>query len=239
MLDHFTSVLVQVSVQVPLLPEVLVAVWQTLAVLLNLTDLLQVGTQVIRSRLSVLPLSGFFDDLLDHVMLDHLTDVDHVVGFLEHGILTMALQVEIIKQLEPQVFQLVSIVLEEVKVVANSREDLVELLLELAVVLGLEHFVLLLFQLLLLRQVCRTCGRSVVVAFSFDSRDKAVFLGILVQFVFDCLDNAFNSGFEDLEEVVSVGLLLVVDHLCDIGIVLLEVIGWLSVVQVDQHVSDA
>jgi len=64
--------------------------------------------------------------------------------------------------LEPQVFELVGVVLEELEVVANGREDLVEFGLELRVVL---RFSLRLLSqlLLLLRRDCSTSRRGIVV----------------------------------------------------------------------------
>ena len=130
--DVGASVLVEIELEVLHLVEVLVGVWQELAVLLDLLDLVQVFPEYFGGVVGALPAGGLFNDLLYHLVLDHFADVDLVVGLLEDAVLAGVLDLHVIEQLEPEVLQLVSVVLEEVEIVSDGGENLVKLGLQLA-----------------------------------------------------------------------------------------------------------
>ena len=56
----------------------------------------------------------------------------------------MVLELQVVEQLEPQIFKFVRVVLEQLKVVAHRRENLIELRLELTIVLRHQNLLRLL-----------------------------------------------------------------------------------------------
>lgn len=80
------------------------------------------------------PARSLFNDLLNHVVLDHFANVDLVVSLLEDAILTSVLHFHIVEQLQPQVLQLVSVVLEEIEVVTNCRKNLIKFRLKVTTI---------------------------------------------------------------------------------------------------------
>ena len=78
--------------------------------------------------------------------------------------------------------------------------------------------------------------------------DEPVLLGILLQLVFDSANNALNFLGEqikqhlrgDLSSILRSGfvqLLLLLDQLHDDRVVVLELVGRLSIIQIDKHVG--
>ena len=157
------------------------------------------------------PARGLFDDLLNHVVLDHFADVDLVMSLLEDAVLAGVLHLHIVEQLEPQVFQLVGVVLEEVEVVSDGGEDLVEFRLEVtAIVLGLQ-----LGDLLRLSFACLRVGSIGGVSLrsllgDWHLIDEAVFLRVLVELVFDGPHDALDLLLEESCESVSIELLVAI-----------------------------
>jgi hypothetical protein len=160
------------------------------------------------------PARGLFDDLLDHVVLDNFADVDLVMSLLENAVLTGVLHLHIIEQLEPQVFQLVGVVLEEIEVVSDGGENLIEFRLKVtAVVLRCQ-----LGDLLRLRFACLRVGSAGSIGGvslrgllgNWDLIDEAVLLRVLIELVFDGPNDAFNLLLEESCESVSIELFVAI-----------------------------
>ena len=157
------------------------------------------------------PARGLFDDLLDHVVLDHFADVDLVMSLLENAVLAGVFHLHIVEQLEPQVFQLVGVVLEEIEVVSDGGENLVKFRLKVtAIVLRCQ-----LGDLLRLRFACLRVGSIGGVSLrsllgNWDLIDEAVFLRVLVELVFDGPHDAFDLLLEESCESVSIELFVAI-----------------------------
>ena len=67
------------------------------------------------------PARRFFDDLLNNVVLDYFANVNLIVRLFEDAILASVFDFHVVEQLQPQVFQLVGVVFEQVEVVADCR----------------------------------------------------------------------------------------------------------------------
>lgn len=81
--------------------------------------------------LCLYPSGGFLNDLTDDIILDHFLDVDAVVHLLEDTALVSVLHFDEVKELKPKIFKFVSVVLEEIEIVSDSRENLIETLSKL------------------------------------------------------------------------------------------------------------
>lgn len=206
-LHHLFRVLVQVHVHISALLKALVAIGNELAFFLYLFDFLQVTLQLLAGTLRVHPLLGLFNDFLDHVEANDLANVGRVVRPLEQCVLRVILKAQKVEQLQPQVFQLVRIVLEQLEVVADCREDFVKFGLQLAVVLrdedlldlGLLHA---LFKPSLLQ--VGTIGQGLLHAdllLVYD--DEPVFFGVFLEFVFDCSDDPVDLLTKKFEQRLS------------------------------------
>ena len=107
---------------------------------------------------------------------------------LKDAILTIVFHFHIVQKLQPQIFQLVSIVFEQIKIVPNCRQYLIELSLELTtIILGPKLHNLLLYVLsfiLLILDHLRLLLLNLI--------HKLIFLSIFVQFVFDSPNNTLN-----------------------------------------------
>ena len=101
---------------------------------LDLVDLFKIVLQAVRCEGCVHVAGGLSHDLLDHVELDHLADVGVVVGALEHLGLGAVLEVQVLEELEPDLFELVGVVFEKFEVVTDRRKDLVEFCCEIFVI---------------------------------------------------------------------------------------------------------
>lgn len=161
-------VLVQVVLEVRALAEGLVCFGDGVALVvdLDLVDLLKVLLQLPAARRRVLPLRRLGDDRGDRCVVYHRADIDLVVHLPEYAALVGVLDIDELEQLQPQILQLVRVVLEQVEVVAHSRQDLVEVFLQFAAVLvHLDLFgrlvsvggVLLLLVLVLATLTCLVC----------------------------------------------------------------------------------
>lgn len=245
-------VLVQVVVEVLPLLEVLVRLGDlvALAVDLDLVDLLEVVLEGAAPVLGIVPVVRLRDDRRNRAVVDHCADVHVVVHLAEDTALVRILHVHELKQLQPQVFQLVRVVLKQVEVVAHGGQHLVKELLQLAAV------VLRLDLLLVdgLRGALTSLARLVTFggflvrrsSLDFNLHDELVFLGVLLQLVPDGTNNAFNFVLKETLQRVDGELVLVarliqealllLNHGDHLGVVVSVLIRALSVVQVNKHV---
>ena len=69
--------------------------------------------------LSAVPSSGLLDYRHDDLVLNHRVDVNRVVHAAEYAALIRISHIQVVEELEPERFQLVSVVLEQVEVVSN------------------------------------------------------------------------------------------------------------------------
>ena len=124
-------VLIQIVVEVLPLLEVLVRLGDlvALAVDLDLVDFLEVVLEGAAPVLRVVPVVRLRDDRCDRAVVDHCADVHVVVHLAEDAALVRVLDVHELEQLQPQVLQLVCVVLEQIKVVAHSGQHLIKELL--------------------------------------------------------------------------------------------------------------
>ena len=88
-------------------------------ILLNLFDFLKMVRKLLGCILSVNPLLRLLDYFTNHIVLDHLFYVYAVVHFLKNATGKSVFDFDIVQELEPEVFKLVSIILEQVEVVSN------------------------------------------------------------------------------------------------------------------------
>ena len=110
------------------------------------------------------------------------------MSLLKDAILTIVFHFHIVQKLQPQIFQLVSIVLEQIEIVSNCRQYLIKFSLELAtIILGRKLHNLLLYVLsfsLLILDHLRLLLLQLI--------HETIFLCIFIQFIFDCSYNALN-----------------------------------------------
>ena len=142
--DKFgAGILVKVEVERRPLVEVFVGFGDHgVAVHLDLLDFVQVLLQRLALLGRVVPALGLVDDRRDRLVLDHDPNVDQVVHIAENAALVVVADADVVEQLQPKRLKLVSVVLEQVKVVAHRRQDLVEVLLQLATVFLRLHLLL-------------------------------------------------------------------------------------------------
>ena len=135
-------ILIEIEVEGGSLVEVVVGFGKWTAVVLDLLDLVKVLFEGLARVRGIVPPLRLLNDRRDRLVFDDGADVDLVVHGAEDAILIRILHLHVLQQLQPQRLQLVRVVLEEVKVVANSAEDFVEVFGRLALVgLGF-HFLL-------------------------------------------------------------------------------------------------
>ena len=106
-----------------------------MAVILDLLDLFEVLAECLACILRADPTLSLLRDRHDCLVLDHCADVDRVVHATEDAALIRVLNFDKLEQLQPQGLQLVSIVLKQVKIVADCAQNLIKVLLELTTIL--------------------------------------------------------------------------------------------------------
>ena len=114
--------------------EVFVSLRYVRTVLLNLLDLLQVLSENFGGVRRIVPSGGFLDNRLDRGILNDRLDVDGVVHAAEDAALVGIWDIYVFKELEPEGFKLLSVILKEVKVVTDCGKDFVEVFLEVTAV---------------------------------------------------------------------------------------------------------
>lgn len=127
-------VLVEIEVERARPVELLISLRDAarMAVVLDLSDFLQVLFQVLACLVRPNPLFSLLDYRINRLVLDHRLNVDAVVHLSEDAALIGVLDVDVLEELQPEGLQLVRVVLEQVEVVADCGENLVEVLLQLA-----------------------------------------------------------------------------------------------------------
>ena len=121
--------LIQIEFKKSFLLEIFVGVWQELRILFNLPDFVEVFSKNFRAIRGTNPLSCLFDDFLNYLVLDNFFDIDRVVSLFENAILAVVFYFHIVQQLQPQIFQFIRVIFEQIEVVSYSRQYLVELCL--------------------------------------------------------------------------------------------------------------
>ena len=117
-----SCILVQVKIEGLLAAcEVFVGLRYVRTVLLNLLDLLQVLSENFGGMRRIVPSGCFIDNCLDRVILDDRLDVDGVVHAAEDAALVGIWDIYVFKELEPEGFKLLSVILKEVEVVTDGR----------------------------------------------------------------------------------------------------------------------
>lgn len=228
--EELSRVFVEIVLEVGLFLKIFVGVWQKLRILLNLPNFVQVVGQLLRRKISVYNLGRLIYDLLDDLILDHLLNVDGVVHVFEDSVFAGVVYSQNFEQLQPQVFQLVSVIFEQVEVVADGRQNLVKILLRLtAQLLRIVHsfdlfallttvcirarlaiatvrIVLAIFTPVLLLCftigcVCGGCGRRC--GGNVVLLDQLKLFGVIGQLILHRLHNGLNFALEEIFEVVS------------------------------------
>ena len=183
--------------------EVLVSLRNRMAVILDLLDLLKVLAECLACILCSDPALSLLRDRHDCLVLDHCADVDRVMHATEDTTLIRVLNFDELKQLQPQGLQLVSIVLKQVKVVANCAQNLIKVLLELTTIL-LSYELLLWYGIplatialtLVLHRLWRLIDRWLTGVLNFVH--QVVLFGVLLQLVSHCAHDILNLGLEKL-----------------------------------------
>ena len=130
-----SCILVQVEIEGLLAAcEVFVSLRYVRTVLLNLLDLLQVLSENFGGMRRIVPSGCFLDNRLDRGILNDRFDVDGVVHAAEDAALVGVWDIYVFKELEPECFKLLSVILKEVKVVTDCGKDFVEVFLEITAV---------------------------------------------------------------------------------------------------------
>jgi hypothetical protein len=101
---------------------------------LDLLDFVQVLGQALACVLCVNPTRCFFNNFADRSVLDNFSDIDRVVHRLKNPVLERISHFNKLEELQPEVLQLVGVVFEQVKIVADSRQNLIEVFLLLALI---------------------------------------------------------------------------------------------------------
>ena len=121
--------LVQIEFKISFLLEIFVGVWQELRILFNLPDFVEVFSKNFRAIWGANPLSCLFDDFLNYLVFNNFFDVDRVVSLFEYAILAVVFHFHIVQQLQPQIFQFIRVIFEQIEVVSHSGQYLVKLCL--------------------------------------------------------------------------------------------------------------
>ncbi len=109
---------------------------------------------MLRHSRRVHPARRLFYNRLYARVLYHDLDVDGVVHLSEYQSLLSVLEFEVIEQLEPEVFEFVRVVFEQIEVVAHCAQDLVELRVKFPVWLGNHADKLLLIWIIAVHGLC-------------------------------------------------------------------------------------
>jgi len=168
------------------------------------------------------------------------------------------LHVHISEKLQPQSFKLVCVVLKQVEIVTDCRQDFVEVLLEItAVLFDLRLFdngdtsswvISLLSTCTLVCRVLHTLriGYFLDRLLDFDFFDQVVFFGIFLKLVANCPNDILNLCLEQVRECLNIDnrlfsiglldLLLLVENVDNLSVMVSVLLGPLPIVKVDQHV---
>ena len=183
--------------------EVLVGLRDRMAVILDLLDLLEVLAECLARVLRADPALSLLRNRHDCLVLDHCADVDGVVHATEDAALIRVLNFDELEQLQPQGLQLVSIVLKQVKVVADCAQNLIKVLLELTTIL-LSYELLLWYGISLatiaLTLVLHRLWRLIDgwLAGVLNLVHQVVLLSVLLQLVSHCAYDILNLSLEKL-----------------------------------------
>ena len=82
----------------------------------------------------IVPPGCFLDNRLNRSILNDRLDVDGIVHAAKDSALVGVWDIHVFKELQPECFQLLSVILKEIKVVADCRKNFVEVFLEIAAV---------------------------------------------------------------------------------------------------------
>jgi len=138
------------------------------------------------------PARRLLDDGLDaRVLYDDLY-VYGVVHLSKHQCLLSVFEFEIVQQLQPEVFQLVSVVFEQVEVVTHCRQDFIELGVILSVRLGYHSY----DSLLLIWIIARHRLRDLI--------NQIVFSGVVRKLVTNGANDSFNTLVKCLDQCITV-----------------------------------
>ena len=121
--------LIQIEFKKSFLLEIFVGVWQELRILFNLSDFVEVFSKNFRAIRGTNPLSCLFDDFLNYLVFDNFFDIDRVMSLFENAILAVVFYFHIVQQLQPQIFQFIRVIFEQIEVVSHSGQYLVKLCL--------------------------------------------------------------------------------------------------------------
>ena len=206
-----------------------------------------------RIRCSV-PALRLVDDGSDDFILNHCVHVDVVVHAAENTVLVRIAYIEVVKKLKPERFELICVVLEQVEVVTDGRQNLVKASLQVTSILF--HFQRLLAcssaLVLVLHQRLDLLGEHLDLLV-----DQVVFFGIFLQLVahrtHDAIDFVFKQVLKlaDADVVARLAAIvrsissqastpsLVLQDCHNVGVVFTVFFRPLSIVKVDEHISEA
>ena len=206
-----------------------------------------------RVRCSV-PALRLVDDGSNDFILNHCVHIDVVVHAAENTVLVRIAYIEVVEKLKPECFELVRVVLEQVEVVADSRQNLVKASLQFSSILF--HF----------ERLLACCSALVLVLHQrldllrehLDLLvDQVVFLGIFLQFVAHCSHDAINLVLKQVLQLADADVVarlaanvlsisrqagtpgLVLQNRHNVGVVLTVLLRPFAIVKVDEHIGEA
>ena len=106
------GILIQIEVESLAPIEAFVSLRDRVLFVLDLVDLVEVLLQLLARMLSAIPPSRLLDYRHDDLVFNHRVDVNRVVHAAEDATLVRVSHVEVVEKLQPERFQLISIVLE-------------------------------------------------------------------------------------------------------------------------------
>lgn len=124
------------------------------------------------------------------VKFDHFFDVGAVVYSLEDRVGAVILQLNEVQKLQPEVLKLVSVVFEELKIVANCTQNFIKLWLKFAIALH-NKIVILISRLALFTFACRARDSFGCGSFRYFNNQTiflSVFLKLLLNSSYDVFD---------------------------------------------------
>ena len=154
-------------------------------------------------------------------------------------------QFQEVQKLQPQVFQLVRVIFEQFKIVANRAKNFVKLWLKFAVALHNEIVVLVdkLTFLIFCSRRDRDFASWLVLGYL---NYQAVFLSVFLELVLNGTYNIFNFVAEQFKKnfgryflslLLLIVNLLTVEQLGYRSVLVLELYHWLAIIQIYKHVS--
>lgn len=164
--------------------------------MLDLLNLLQIFGEYFWSIGRSNPATSLFNDLLNDIVFNYLANIYLVMSLFENAVLTCVLDFHVVKKLKPEIFKLISVILEEIEIVTDCWENFIKFCLEFSTVI----FSIQLHNFLRLSFACLLIGNyrhgSVFRRLSMYLIDKTIFLSIFIQLILHGAYDALNFCLE-------------------------------------------